>query len=123
MKHDGAWTTLIQEREGYCTVTIPERYSKGKKFWIARITGKDKKYGIAREFVNGTNYCSKRLEPGIYDVCNIPRQGAADYERYFLRVFPTGEAREITRSDVQLEVDGNDTPAIPAATLAAEIPF
>jgi len=122
MKHNAAWATMIQEREGYCTVTIPERFINGKKFWVARITGKDKKYVIAREFVNSTNYCSKRLQPGIYDVYNCPKQGAADYERYFLRVYPTGEAREITREEVQAEVEGpgNTTPAL---ALVTEIPF
>jgi hypothetical protein len=121
MKHNGAWTTLIQEHDGYCTVSVPTKYVSGRKFWIAKIIGTDKKYGLAREFVGGA-YCAKRLEQGVYDVYNCPRAGAADYERYFLRVYPTGEAREITRQEVQEYIEApekNNTPAV----LTEAIPF
>lgn len=122
MKHNAAWATMIQEREGSCVVSInTKRYSAGRKFWIARITGKDRKYGIGREFVNGTSYGVKTLTPGIYDVCNIPRSGAADYERYFLKVYPTGEAREITKSDVMAELEQPEIQYTPV--LSEAIPF
>lgn len=111
MKHNASWATLIQEKGDTVIVSIDcKRYVSGRKFWIAKITGTDKKYGFSREFVNGA-YGAKILTAGVYDVCNIPRQGASDYERYFLRVYPTGEYRIIEREEVSSTIAGeNNNP-------------
>ena len=68
-----------------------------QKPWIARITGKDPKFGVAREFIQGTRDYSRAnkprtrgvytvwsLEDGIYEI-NAPRAwGKTD--RFFVRI-------------------------------------
>lgn len=111
MKHEGSWCTFIQSKDdGTVTVSIPNRYMPGRKFWIAKITGEDRKYGFSREFVNGS-YGAKILTEGVYDVCNIPRPGASSYERYFLRVYKTGEYAIIEREDVVEALAGKEENA------------
>jgi hypothetical protein len=69
----------------------------GNKPWVAKITGLDPKYGLAREFVrgirdySGSNSVGSRgiettfaLEDGIYEI-NIPRSWKQT-DREFIRV-------------------------------------
>jgi len=48
--------------------------SRKHKTWVARITGKDSKYGFAREFINNFRDIGGALEydltDGYYDLCN-----------------------------------------------------
>lgn len=89
-----AWR--MAEREGPC--------------WVARITGLDRKYGLAREFVHGqrdyaqANSVGSRgvfiyypLRPGVYEVHE--RLTWAKSRRYFVRVEGT-EYYEITQQEV-----------------------
>mgnify|MGYP001560052810 CR=1 FL=1 len=49
-------------------VTLEIEKIGGSKPWVARITGTDQKYGLAREFVNGTADYSRSNRPGTRDV-------------------------------------------------------
>jgi hypothetical protein len=70
----------------------------GSKPWVARITGTDPKYGLAREFVNGIADYSRSNKPGtrgvyftfylgdgIYEVNGGTSWGSAG-DRRFIRV-------------------------------------
>ena len=83
---------------------------KGLRPWVARITGYDAQYGLAREFVSSArdysfaNSIGSRgifeyfaLTDGIYEVNECIRLGQA--RRYFIRV-KKGTITEITREEV-----------------------
>lgn len=109
---------LRQKQKLYCRVirdAAPgaERYfSEGPTDpWVARITGKDARYGFAREFVRGqkdyaqANSIGSRgvflayfLEDGIYEVCQ--RTSWKKVTRYFARA-ESGTLFRITREDVE----------------------
>lgn len=78
--------------------------------WVARITGRDPKFELRREFVRGKRDYSEAdkkgrglrmwfvLEPGVYEVWEpLKRYGE---RRFFLRVTPDGAQEEITRGEV-----------------------
>lgn len=67
------------------------KYEKGKAY-IARITGLDRKFGLAREFLaarkttsrSGATGCyTARVDDGIYEISHTGKRGA---ERAYVRV-------------------------------------
>jgi len=62
-----------------------------EKPWIAKITGRDKKYGLSRDFVQGVAdftrgvYYSFELDDGVYEVKGGTSWGSAN-DRKFIRV-------------------------------------
>lgn len=81
------------------------------KPWVARITGTDSQYGLAREFLRAEkDYTSANgtgsrgiilyywLEPGIYEVNE--RLSWKNHRRYFLHVHDSTTAIEITKEQV-----------------------
>jgi len=86
--------------------------ARQRKPWVARITGRCERYGLAREFVpcritdysrsNGVGsrgvVCRYILSPGVYEV--NAWQSWRGRDRYFARVTDGGEVRRITREEV-----------------------
>jgi len=86
----------------------------GQKPWVARITGTDPKYGLAREFVNGTADYSRKNKPGtrgiyysfylmdgIYEVKGGNSWGSAG-DRKFIRVI--GDLFEKVSMEIVLQM-------------------
>ena len=59
------------------------KYERGHKTWVAFITGRSRKFGLAREFVAHCSYDSNGrmylVEPGLYEICEVD-------QRSFIRV-------------------------------------
>jgi len=71
--------------------------SRKHKSWVARITGKDARFGFARDFVEPLTKCTVdgkdfELTNGIYEVCD-------GGERKFIKV-DDGQAINICKSEV-----------------------
>lgn len=80
-------------------IDVELEWSGDKKPWVARITGRCKKFGLQRVFMprivadesrackdgRGTIF-SFALEGGIYEVCVPGLEGERAKERYFMRV-------------------------------------
>jgi hypothetical protein len=99
--------------------TITAETIGNSKPWVAKITGTDPKFGLKREFVNGTRDYSKAnsvktrgvmttwiLDDGIYE-CNLP-QSWKNTERFFTIVTDDGyqplTAAEVTQKIKEMEV-------------------
>lgn len=80
------------------SITVEYETIGGERPWVAEITGKDAKYGLARKFVDGTRdysranskrtrgvYTTYTLVPGRVYECSDPRSWSRT-ERYFARV-------------------------------------
>ena len=61
-------------------LTIELEKIGGSKPWIARITGRDEKYGLAREFVDGVADYSRSNRPGTRGVYYSFDLGTGYYE-------------------------------------------
>lgn len=86
--------------------------------WVAAITGRDPRFGLAREFLRPehTDYARANavgsrgvcliyhLAPGVYEVA--ARESWQSTRRYFLRVHPGGRTEEIDRALVDAWLDG-----------------
>ncbi|WP_077297467.1 hypothetical protein [Virgibacillus pantothenticus] len=71
--------------------------SRKHKSWVARITGKDARFGFAREFVDPVSSCSWdgkefELNNGIYEVCD-------GGERKYIKVV-NGQIINLRKSEV-----------------------
>lgn len=84
---------------------------KSAKPWVARITGRDPKYGFARQFVRGQIdysqanskgsrgvYLYFTLSPGVYEV--YARLSWKRSKRYFVRANDDGTKDEISKEEV-----------------------
>jgi hypothetical protein len=84
--------------------------------WVARITGRDERYGYARQFMdfqrdysraNSTGsrgvYLCYALPPGVYQVKQFLSWRSC--RRYFCRVEPDGTLSEITQEEVDTWLD------------------
>jgi hypothetical protein len=60
----------------------------GSKFWVAKISGKDDKFGLKRDFIPKPRNRSIITEPGIYEV--FKAHGKSDEEKYFILVEVSG---------------------------------
>lgn len=82
--------------------------------WVARITGQDRQFGLAREFVKGVwdythasgkfggrgIYIYWALPPGVYEMYRPVSWNERSDERFFFRVDDSGEIQPITRDEV-----------------------
>lgn len=113
-----AWATVIKEDgHGGVIVSCKRKGYYWGVFWCAKITGSDKKYQFARKFETGSNPYSYHLKEGVYDIGRAPRKNAFDNERYYLRVYPTGEYRIIEKPDVccyvnNIDMNANDDTSV-----------
>ena len=107
-------TTHICKTEQATTCTLELETIGGSRPWVARITGTDQKYGLAREFVNGTKDYSQANKPrtrgvytiytladGIYEVNSPEAWGKT--KRFFVRI-AAGERTTISAVEVRKEV-------------------
>ena len=79
------WNTHIETTESKVVVKSGTRdHSYYGKFWVAKITGTDPKWGLKREFVNGKDE-ARISEDGIYQVFRTCQYAKRD-ENYFIRV-------------------------------------
>ena len=98
-------------------ITLELEKIGGSKPWVARITGTDPKFGLARDFVNGVAdysrsnrpgtrgvYLSFDLDDGIYEVKGGESWRSAG-SRKFIRV-AGDDSTKMTMSDVLAEVRG-----------------
>lgn len=85
--------------------------------WVARIDGRDQRYGYRRTFERGRKdysrsnsvgsrgvYLHFALHPGLYEV--YERTSWRGSRRYFLRVDDSGHKVELAKSDVDARLDG-----------------
>lgn len=68
--------------------------SKKHKSWVAKVTGKDAKFGFAREFIDAVGYGVYNLEDGVYNV----KDASKSEQQYF--VIANGQATEIEKEEV-----------------------
>ena len=101
-----------------------------KKPWVARLTGRDPKYVLAREFVNGASqydpsspegpnrkWLSKTydLPDGLYEISSYGRRDMHD--RYFLEVYDEGaSSRRVDMPHVMKTLVEHET-ATPSAVV------
>jgi hypothetical protein len=90
------WRTNIKKFEypgmkPELTVNSGDMSKFGSKFWAARISGKDERFGLKRDFIEWPlktkNHC-KIKEPGVYEI--FKGYGKSDEERYFILVEVSG---------------------------------
>jgi hypothetical protein len=91
----------------------------GSAAWVAKITGRDEKFGLARKFVrkqdhrsgSGRSGCLHFViqEPGFYEYRGVgtdessiasQRRTRAGGAEGFIRVTETGEVEDVTKDDV-----------------------
>jgi hypothetical protein len=97
------------------TKTLELEQIGSSKCWVARITGRDAKYGLARQFVNGIRdysrankprtrgvYTIYSLAPGLYEIQSPRSWGKTD--RYFAQIATDGELNKIPTELVQWAV-------------------
>lgn len=90
--------------------------------WVARITGRDARFGLRREFVRGVKDYSRAnsvgsrgvyryffLASGVYEVNEL--QSWSRSRRYFLRVGADGGKTEITREEVDAWLNADSASA------------
>lgn len=81
------------------TISVSNAYGQ-KGAYVARITGLDKKFGFAREFLVG--HSPVIYEPGVYEDCDVNRKGGKEIGYYFVFFCRHGELRKARadKSDV-----------------------
>ncbi|MGN6107697.1 MAG: hypothetical protein ACTHU0_21485 [Kofleriaceae bacterium] len=113
-KEDLAWKKLWRGRGNYVAASTigPER----RRPWVARITGRDAKFGLGREFVEAKRDYSEATgsgkrgvklwflleEGGYFEVCEW--LSARRQRRYFVKVVE-GYVREVERAEVEAWLD------------------
>lgn len=88
---------IAYKLKGGIKMTYKLEISEGSRkhpSWVAKVTGKDAKWGFKREFINTDTPGDLELEDGVYNIKNGSRQ-----DQQFL-VIKNGEAKEINKEEV-----------------------
>lgn len=92
----------------FTELTASQGYDAAKP-WIARITGTDAKYGLAREFIPARlerrQATAKVTEPGLYETCSTDGRKGAKRSRFYLAIEHEGglthiQIRETTLHEI-----------------------
>lgn len=68
--------------------------SRNHKSWVAKVTGKDAKWGFKREFIEAADYGEWNLEDGVYNI-----KDASKNDQQFI-VVKNGQMTEIEKEEV-----------------------
>lgn len=88
------WRTTLKDWEykghkPYVYVDSGSMDKFGSKFWVAKITGKDDKFQMKRDFLSKSGAGVRAQEAGVYEV--YKQYGKSNEERYFFFVEVDGE--------------------------------
>ena len=104
------WNTEIRNTENAIIIESGDRSGKYfGKFWVAKITGRDPKFGLKREFVNSKEE-ARITEDGFYQIHRSTPYGT---EEYFIHVIGAN-LQKVEKEDVVSSFDSLSAEEIQA---------